>query len=113
MRDVLGREGGKLLVQVLRDMVNRREVGLLFLSVPEISIHQTKIAPVPQKVDESSEIRPAPMIELGDAHFDPKSFTAEEVYRRWRAIGHQVRFRVLPTGVAHVKPFVAADHNIR
>lgn len=39
IRDVLGREGGKLLVQVLREMASGREVGLVVLSV-SASVHQ-------------------------------------------------------------------------
>lgn len=72
MRDILGREGGQLLVKLLRDIVNKKES-----------------PPKPQRIDGGSTIRPAPMIYLEDAQFDPQKLTAEQAHRRWRAIGHQ------------------------
>lgn len=54
-------------------------------------------------------MRPAPMIELEDAHFDPQASTAEEVTRRWRAIGHQARFEIRALRVFGSP--IAASHN--
>lgn len=51
------------------------------------------------------------MIELEDAHFDPRAWTAEEVARRERAIGHQVRLTVAFR--VHGSPVAATDHYFR
>ncbi|KAJ2927014.1 hypothetical protein H1R20_g10096, partial [Candolleomyces eurysporus] len=71
MRDQLGIEGGKLLVELLRDFKN-----------------QKRISPQPQCVG-GSTLKIASMVRLEDAQFSPITWTAEEASRRWRAIAHQ------------------------
>ena len=92
MRDQLGVEGGKLLVELLRNFRKQKQVRILPLFCnPQKIDHPVQIDPQPQCVDES-KLKPAPMVRLEDAHFSPITSTAEEASRCWRAIGHQVRF---------------------
>ncbi|CAA7267256.1 unnamed protein product [Cyclocybe aegerita] len=75
LRDMLATEGGKLLVSVLRDMINGKAVAQ--------SQSPAENAP------KASFILPA------DAIVNFHTMTADEIYRRWRAISHQTPL-VLP-----------------
>ncbi|KAL0062672.1 Methionyl-tRNA formyltransferase [Marasmius tenuissimus] len=69
MRDKLGVEGGKLLVEVLRNMITG------------------KATQTPQA--HAAQPRPAPLIEFEDALVDFATMTAESIVRRDRGIAHQ------------------------
>jgi len=69
LRDILAREGGKLLVSVLRDLLAGRATS------------------TPQATTQS--VFDAPLITAADAIVDPTTMTAEEIVRRHRAISHQ------------------------
>ncbi|TFK26147.1 hypothetical protein FA15DRAFT_667825 [Coprinopsis marcescibilis] len=73
MRDLLAVEGGRLLVDVLRNFKH----GIECRAVSQITL------------DDHITIRAAPMIGLEDGLVDPAEMTAEDICRKWRAIGHQ------------------------
>jgi len=90
MRDLLGVEGGKLLVQLLRQFRDNSPVCAGHF-LPNSFADRAQVQPTPQAVDPSTPLRPAPAISYEDSIFDPLTSSAPEVCRRWRAIGHQVR----------------------
>jgi len=69
LRDTLAREGGNLLVSVLRDML----LG--------------KATSVPQELDPTAPC--APLITAGDAEVDFVTMSAEDIVRRHNALSHQ------------------------
>ncbi|PCH35390.1 Formyltransferase [Wolfiporia cocos MD-104 SS10] len=69
LRDTLAREGGQLLVSVLRDMIDGKAVS------------------VPQPTDPAAPRAPA--IQGEDAMLNFEKMSAEEIVRRHRAISHQ------------------------
>ncbi|KAL0959712.1 hypothetical protein HGRIS_011405 [Hohenbuehelia grisea] len=71
LRDSSAREGGKLLVQVLRDMLVGRAQA------------------VPQVIVPEAEMPKAPAITAEDAMIDFNSMSATGIVRRYRAIAHQ------------------------
>ncbi|KAL9710241.1 Methionyl-tRNA formyltransferase [Leucoagaricus gongylophorus] len=78
LREILAKDGGKLLVNVLRD----------------IAQGTAKAIPQPEKIDEPH----APMITQADWTIDFSQLTAEEIVWRHRAISHQRNLTVsIPT----------------
>ncbi|KAF9010066.1 formyl transferase [Cyathus striatus] len=85
LRDALGKEGGRLLVSVLRDM----QAGT------------ARSAPQPEGC-----VRPAPMISPENSMIDFDSMAAEAIERRHRAISHQHMLRTSVPSHKHTLLFI-------
>jgi methionyl-tRNA formyltransferase len=87
LRDELAREGGDLLVSVLRDMLR----GKVCARFPPLTLGGSSWCQATSHPQASASSAPkAPFITAEDTHVDFASMSADQIFSRFRALSHQV-----------------------